>query len=152
MLKLLFLLALTTLLTPRTPSATNQARDDAWRAEIRHQLYIPDKLPALDAKVWSTFSPAPGVLADRVTYATADGMMVPAIVYRPDPKVAKWKGKLPGLVIVNGHGSDKFGWYAFYSGMMFAKAGAVVVTYDPIGEGDRNSERKSRVSPSPHDV
>ncbi len=61
------------------------------------------------------------MLADRVTYRTADGMLVPAIVYRPDPKVAHWKGKLPGIVIVNGHGGDKFSWYAFYSGMMFAQ-------------------------------
>jgi dienelactone hydrolase len=152
MLKFATLLALTsTVLIAQTPAA-NQTRDDAWRAEIRHQLYIPDKLPALDAKVWSTFSPTPGVLADRVTYATADGMIVPAIVYRPDPKVAKWKGKLPGLVIVNGHGSDKFGWYAFYSGMMFAKAGTVVVTYDPIGEGERNIDRKSRASSHDKDV
>ncbi len=56
-----------------------------------------------------------------------------------DPKGSHWKGKLPGIVVVNGHGSDKFGWYAFYSGMEFAKAGAVVVTYDMIGEGERTS-------------
>ena len=48
-----------------------------------------------------------------MTYQTMDGMLVPAIVYRPDPKVVKWTGKLPGIVVVNGHGSDKFGWYAF---------------------------------------
>ena len=76
---------------------------------------FPTTCPRSTPKVWSTFSPTPGVLADRVTYATADGMIVPAIVYRPDPKVAHWKGKLPGIVIVNGHGCDKFGWYAFYS-------------------------------------
>lgn len=128
-----------------------QARDDAWRAQIRKALYIPEKLPALEAKVWSTFSPTPGVLADRVTYATASGMLVPAVVYRPDPKVTHYKGRLPGIVIVNGHGSDKFGWYAFYSGMMFAKAGAVVVTYDMIGEGERNAHRASRENASEHD-
>lgn len=130
---------------------TTQARDDAWRSQIREALYIPAQLPPLDAKVWSSFSPTPGVLADRVTYATADGMLVPAIVYRPDPKVTHYKGKLPGIVIVNGHGSDKFGWYAFYSGMMFARAGAVVVTYDPIGEGERNAHKASRENPSEHD-
>jgi pimeloyl-ACP methyl ester carboxylesterase len=119
-------------------------RDSTWRHEIRKELFVPEKLPALDAKVWSTFSPTPGVLADRVTYATVDGMRVPAIVYRPDSKVVPLKGKLPGIVVVNGHGGDKFSWYAFYSGMMFARAGAVVVTYDPIGEGERNMERKSR--------
>ena len=128
------------------------ARATAARTQIRHALDVPDQLPALNAKVWSTFSPTPGVLADRVTYTTQDAMLVPAIVYRPDPKVVHWKSKLPGIVIVNGHGGDKFSWYAFYSGMMFAKAGAVVVTYDPIGEGERNSKRQSRDNPAPHDV
>jgi dienelactone hydrolase len=128
-----------------TLSASEQSRRiKQWRATIRKQLFIPATLPTLNAKTWSTFSPTPGVLADRVTYAAADGMLVPAIVYRPDPKVVHWKGKLPGIVIVSGHGSDKFGWYAFYSGMLFAKAGAVVVTYDPIGEGERNSDRTSQ--------
>ncbi len=124
----------------------NTARLAAWREQIRKILYVPDKLPALEAKTWSTFSPTPGVLADRVTYHTMDGMLVTAIVYRPDPKVAKWKGKLPGIVMVNGHGSDKFGWYAMYTGMEYAKAGAMVVTYDMIGEGERNIDKKSHAS------
>ena len=122
----------------------NTARLAAWRAQIRKILYVPDTLPALEAKKWSTFSPTAGVLADRVTYHTMDGMLVTAIVYRPDPKVSKWKGKLPGILMVNGHGSDKFGWYAMYTGMEYAKAGAVVVTYDMIGEGERNIDKKSR--------
>ena len=124
-------------------AAAEKKRIADWRAEMRKQLFIPATLPPLDAKTWSSFSPTSGVIADRVTYATADGMIVPAVVYRPDPSVAHWKGKLPGIVIVNGHGSDKFGWYAFYSGMMFAKAGAVVVTYDPIGEGERSAVKGS---------
>jgi dienelactone hydrolase len=132
--------------------AQRKTRNAAWRAAIRKQLFVPDHLPALQAHVWSTFSPMPGVLADRVTYATADGMRVPAIVYRPDPAVTHWKGKLPGIAIVNGHGGDKFSWYAFYSGMLFAKAGAVAVTYDPIGEGERNTHRASRENPSEHDA
>jgi dienelactone hydrolase len=125
-------------------ASAQRARIAAWRAKIRHRLFIPDPLPALEARTWSTFSPTPGVLADRVTYATADGMLVSAIVYRPDPKLLKPHTRLPGLVIVNGHGSDKFGWYAFYSGMLFAKMGAVVVTYDPIGEGERSATKASR--------
>ncbi len=134
-------------LTPKQ----RERRDGAWRHEIRKQLFVPSPLPALRAKTWSTFSPMPGVLADRVTYETAQGMRVPAIVYRPDPKVYRWKGRLPGVVVVNGHGGDKFSWYAVYSGLLFARAGAVVVTYDPIGEGERNARRASRESPSPHD-
>ena len=116
------------------------AREQQWRKEIRHQLYVPDKLPPLEAKIWSSFTPVKGVIADRVTYRTAGGMLVPAIVYRPEHS----KGKLPGIVVVNGHGGDKYSWYAFWSGMMFARAGAMVVTYDPIGEGERNIEKKSR--------
>jgi len=138
--------------------AAGQDSQDAWEASLHQLLYTPynNKLPALDAKVWSTFSPTPGVLADRVTYTTASDMLVTAIVYRPDPKLLKGalkgKGKLPAIVIVNGHGSDKFGWYAFYSGIMFAKAGAVVITYDPIGEGERNARKASAESPASHDA
>src|SRR5580704_3908034 len=115
-------------------------RDAAWRAEIKEKLHVPAVLPALEAKTWSTFSPVKGVKAERVTYNTADGMLVTAIVYMPDPIPAT---KLPGIVVVNGHGSDKFGWYAFWSGIQFARAGAMVVTYDPIGEGERNIDKKS---------
>ncbi len=127
-------------LTPRQQAI----RIADWREEVRKQLFLPAALPKLSARTWSTFSPTRGVLADRVTYATADGMLVPAIVYRPDPAVIHWKGRLPGIVIVNGHGGDKFSWYAFYSGMLFAEAGAMVVTYDPIGEGERNIDKASR--------
>jgi hypothetical protein len=49
---------------------------------------------------------------------------------------------MPGIVVVNGHGGDKYTWYAFYAGILYARAGAVVLTYDPIGEGERNSQRK----------
>jgi dienelactone hydrolase len=131
-------------LTPAKDLTPKQraAREEAWRKEIRRALFVPDMLPALEAKTWSSFSPTPGVVAERVTYSTADGMIVPAIVYRPE----KWQGKLPGIVVVNGHGGDKFSWYAFYSGMMFARAGAMVVTYDPIGEGERNIDKKSRAA------
>lgn len=116
------------------------AREKQWRDEIRHQLYIPSALPPLKAKTWSSFHPVAGVVADRVTYQTSAGMLVPAIIYRPE----HIRGRIPGIVVVNGHGGDKFSWYAFWSGMMFARAGAVVVTYDPIGEGERNAEKKSR--------
>ena len=111
---------------------------DTWRKEIRRALFVPDPLPALEVKTWSSFSPAPGVVADRVTYATEYGMLVPAIVYHP----AKFNGKAPGIVVVNGHGADKTSWYSWYTGILYAKAGAVVVTYDPVGEGERNDDHK----------
>jgi dienelactone hydrolase len=43
---------------------------------------------------------------------------------------------------VNGHVGDKYTWYAFYAGVLYARAGGVMLTYDPPGEGERNSERQ----------
>jgi dienelactone hydrolase len=118
------------------------AQFDRWRSQIKKALFIPDPLPPLSPRQYGTFSPAEGVVAERVTYGTNFRMRVPAIVYRP----AHAKGRLPGLVIVNGHSGDKTSWYAFYAGILYARAGAVVVTYDPVGEDERNSDRKSETN------
>ena len=112
---------------------------EAWRRQIKQALFIPAKLPALAVKEYGTFSAVDGVIAERVTYATLYGMRVPAIVYRP----AKMSGRAPGIVVVNGHSGDKTSWYAYYTGILYARAGAVVVTYDPVGEDERNSGRAS---------
>jgi dienelactone hydrolase len=115
-------------------------RYTVWRSEIRRALFIPDKLPKPAPASFGTFSPASGVIAERVTYATTYGMRIPAIVYRPEKKL---KERLPAIVIVNGHGGDKTSWYAFYSGILYARAGAIVLTYDPLGEDERNSFHRS---------
>ena len=52
-------------------------------------------------------------------------------MYWPEPR----RGKVPALIVVNGHGGDKFSWYAMYSGLLYARGGAAVLTFDPIGEG-----------------
>jgi dienelactone hydrolase len=61
-------------------------------------------------------------------------MRVTAIVYAP----AHAHGRLPAIVVVAGHGGDKTTWYEVYAGLLYASAGAVVVTYDPVGEDERN--------------
>ena len=119
-------------------AAVSQSQISKWRTEIRNALFIPEPLPALQTRVWSTFSPAPGIMADRVTYRTEYGMLIPAIVYRP----SSVSGKVPGIVVVNGHGADKTSWYSWYTGVLYARAGAVVVTYDPVGEGERNDDHR----------
>ncbi|MDA2924964.1 prolyl oligopeptidase family serine peptidase [Acidobacteria bacterium AH-259-L09] len=110
-----------------------------WRSQIRSALFVPDPLPRLASETHGRFEPAPGVLAERVSYASQFGMRVPAIVYLPKQR----QGKVPALIVVNGHGGDKYSWYSFYTGILYARAGAVVLTYDPVGEGERNRERKS---------
>ncbi|HEX3730086.1 MAG TPA: acetylxylan esterase, partial [Opitutaceae bacterium] len=112
----------------------------ALRAKLRGSFYIPTPLPALDAQVTRRFHPAPGVEAEAVTFATEFGTRIPAIVYRPDPLPA---GKIPALVEITGHAGDKYSWYSYYTGILYARAGAVVVTCDQIGEGERNATRQS---------
>lgn len=112
---------------------------DEQRRKIKAALFVPDPLPALQPESYGQVEVAPGVVAERVSYATAYGLRAPAIVYRPKQLP---RGKMPGLIVVNGHGGDKYSWYSFYAGILYAQAGAAVLTYDPIGEGERNAQRK----------
>src|SRR5580692_11172372 len=100
--------------------ALTAAQEAELRKEIRANFFVPDPLPATDAVVYRTFSPAPGVKAEAVSYTTQFGVRVPAILYLPDPLP---KGKIPGFVVVTGHGGDKYSWYAHYTGILFAHAG-----------------------------
>jgi dienelactone hydrolase len=120
-------------------AAVTPQQEREWREQMRAALFVPKKLPPLAAEVSGRFNPEPGIVAERVTYNTLLGLRVPAILYMP----AERKGKIPALIVVNGHGGDKYSWYAFTSGIIYARAGAAVLTYDPIGEGERNIQRKS---------
>ncbi len=115
------------------------AQADQWREQVRKTLFVPDPLPPLEATIHSSFEIDGAVVAERISYGTQFDMRVPAILYLP----RKRSGKVPALIIVNGHGGDKYSWYSFYSGVLYAHAGAAVLTYDPAGEGERNPERRS---------
>ncbi|MBV9156903.1 MAG: alpha/beta fold hydrolase [Acidobacteriaceae bacterium] len=110
------------------------------RAQLERTLHVPQPLPNPQPKSYGSFSPAPGVDADRVAYSTDYSLRVPAIVYRPSGATIT---KHPAIVVVNGHGGDKSSWYSYWAGILYARAGAVVLTYDPIGEYERNAERRS---------
>ena len=100
----------------------------ALREQIKTTLHIPDPLPDTDSKSYGKFSPAPGVSADRVSYRTDYALRVPAIVYHSAGATIV---KHPALIIVNGHGGDKSSYYAYWAGILYARAGAIVLTYDP---------------------
>jgi len=51
----------------------------------------------------------------------------------------------PGLIIVNGHGGDKSSSDAYSAGILYARAGAVVLTFDPMGEFERDWQKRSGV-------
>ena len=127
-----------------TAGGIPSGRGAPTRADLRHAikaaLFVPEPPPQLEVERYGERAIAPGVVVERVSYATTYGLRVPAIVYRPAQRPA---GKMPGIVVVNGHGGDKSSWYAYYAGILYARAGGVVVTYDPVGELERNAERKS---------
>lgn len=114
-------------------------QEQDWRERIKRALFVDGPAPPLAPETHGQFEPVPGVIAERVTYGTQFGMRVPAILYRPKAI----SGKIPGFVVVNGHGGDKHSWYAFYTGILYARGGAAVLTCDPAGEGERNIQRKS---------
>jgi dienelactone hydrolase len=119
--------------------ADGRESNERLRARIRSALFVPDPLPELAPESHGRFEPEPGVIGERISYGSQFGLRVPAIIYLPKVR----RGKIPALIVVNGHGGDKYTWYAFYTGVLYARAGAAVLTFDPIGEGERNQERQS---------
>lgn len=107
-----------------------------WREQASAALFLPRTMPPVAAHDFGSFTPMPGVVAHRVTYGTQVGMRVTSIVYHPDHV----NGKVPAVIVVAGHGGSKSTWYEVYAGLLYASAGAVVVTFDPIGEEERNSK------------
>ena len=135
---LVALLFLISAVPPAFAAPVSKEQVKQWRRQIRQALFIPDPLPELKLETHGSFSPVPGVVAERVSYGTEFGMRIPAIVYRPESS----KKKMPGIVVVDGHGGDKTAWYSYYTGVLYAQAGTVVVTYDPIGSEERNDDHE----------
>jgi hypothetical protein len=85
-------------------TASSQSTAEEQRSRIQSVLFVPNPLPPLDVQTYGEFEPMRDVVAKRVSYGTDYGLRVPAIVYRPKQRPA---GKMPGVVVVNGHGGDK---------------------------------------------
>jgi len=124
--------------TARAQSLTS-AQLESLRVRANQALFIDSPLPPLAAHTFAALPVNDNVRIEHVTYATQFGQRVPAIVYVPTHP----RSKVPAIVVVNGHGGDKSSWYAVYTGLLYATAGAIVVTYDPIGEFERSVTRAS---------
>jgi len=73
-----------------------------WRSEIVQTLDVAHPSPELKVERFGSFSPEPGVVAEKVTYGTEFSMRIPAVVYRPEHHARR----MPAMVVVNGHGGD----------------------------------------------
>lgn len=126
--------------------AANHPDEEAARRQLATRLMVPEPLPRLSAQSYDRLTPVAGITAERVSYRTAYGMRVPAIVYRPSGASIQ---QHPGLIIVNLPQHDKASRYASYGGILYARAGAVVLTYDPLGQYERNANRESGTAVQP---
>src|SRR5260370_19621448 len=110
-----------------------------WRSEIVQTLDVAHPSPELKVERFGSFSPEPGVVAEKVSYGTEFSMRIPAVVYRPEHHARR----MPAMVVVKGHGGDKYSSYSLYTGFAYERAGGAVGSYERSGEGQANEEHKS---------
>ncbi|MCU1251033.1 MAG: Acetyl xylan esterase [Edaphobacter sp.] len=127
--------------------ATIAAINTRTQAEARqHEVHqkiltliggLPEKTP-LNAKVLGTIQ-VEGFRIEKILYESQPNFPVTALLYVPDPKPnanPNTLQKLPAIVVAPGHGfTGKATDYTFAS--TFARNGFAVLSYDPIGQGER---------------
>ena len=111
--------------------AEAEARQKAVRAKILGLLgTLPERTP-LNAKVLGT-TQADGFRIEKILFDSQPGFHVTALLYIPDNK----SGKQPTILMAPGHSpAGKAGDYAMAA--TFAHNGFIVLSYDPIGQGER---------------
>jgi len=116
-----------------------RAQAEARQREVRKQVLallggLPEKTP-LDARVTGT-TQAEGYRIEKVIYHSQPNFPVTALLYLPDAKPGAPPSKLPAIVVAPGHGATgKASDFLFAS--TFARNGFAVLSYDPIGQGER---------------
>jgi cephalosporin-C deacetylase-like acetyl esterase len=119
-----------------------RARAEARQREVRTKVLnligrLPEKTP-LNAKSLGV-THAEGFRIEKILYESQPNFPVTALLYLPDPKpgaAQSLKRKLPAIVVAPGHGfTGKATDYTFAS--TFARNGFAVLSYDPIGQGER---------------
>ena len=115
---------------------TTRAAAQARQAKVRAKLLaligpLPERTP-LNAQVTGT-TQADGFRIEKVLFESQPGFKVTALFYVPDGKADT---KLPAILMAPGHGATgKAGDYA--TAATFARNGFAVLSYDPIGQGER---------------
>ena len=118
---------------------TTRAQAEARQREVRKNLLaligtFPEKTPLNAKSLGST--QADGFRIEKILYESQPNFPVTALLYLPDAKPNAPQQKLPAIVVSPGHGfTGKLTDYAFASA--FARNGFAVLSYDPIGQGER---------------
>ena len=120
-------------------SITTRAQAEARQREVHQKLLtligpLPEKTP-LNAKSLGT-TQADGFRIERILFESQPNFPVTALLYLPDTRSGIRSPKRPAIVVSPGHGfTGKVTDYAFASA--FARNGFAVLSYDPIGQGER---------------
>jgi len=118
---------------------TTRAQAEARQAAVRKKILkliggLPAKTP-LNARVVGE-TKAQGFRIEKVIYESQPGFPVTALLYLPEVKPGEKAAKLPAIVVAPGHGATgKASDFGFAS--TFARNGFAVLSYDPIGQGER---------------
>jgi cephalosporin-C deacetylase-like acetyl esterase len=121
---------------------TTRTQAEARQREVRKKILtliggLPEKTP-LNAKSLGT-TQAEGFRIEKILYESQPNFPVTALLYLPDAKPGanpNTQQKLPAIVVAPGHGfTGKATDYIFAS--TFARNGFAVLSYDPIGQGER---------------
>lgn len=118
-------------------SIQTRAQAEARQATVRKQILsllgtLPERTP-LNAKILGE-TQADGFRIEKVLFESQPGFLVTALLYLPDGQPAG--KKLPAILVAPGHGpAGKASDYR--TAALFAHNGFVVLSYDPIGQGER---------------
>jgi dienelactone hydrolase len=93
---------------------------------------LPERTP-LNAKALG-ITQADGFRIEKILFDSQPGFHVTALLYLPDGKPAG--AKLPALLIAPGHSATGKA-SDYFTSATFARNGFVVLSYDPIGQGER---------------
>jgi len=113
-----------------------RAEAEARQAKVRKQILrllggLPEKTP-LNARVTGS-NRLDGFRLEKVLFDSQPNFPVTALLYLPDSRPGT---KLPAIVMAPGHGATgKASDFAMAS--TFARNGFAVLSYDPIGQGER---------------
>jgi cephalosporin-C deacetylase-like acetyl esterase len=118
-------------------SIHTRAEAEARQAKVREQILsligsLPERSPLNARSLGSTQSD--GFRIEKVLFDSQPGFPVTALLYIPDRALAD--GKWPAILMTPGHSpAGKAGDYR--EAALFARNGFIVLSYDPIGQGER---------------
>src|ERR1035438_8499647 len=118
-------------------SISTRAEAEQRQAMVRKQILaligtLPERTP-LNARVLGS-TQGDSFQIKKVLFDSQPGFPVTALLYLPDGPPAS--GKRPAILISPGHSpSGKAGDYS--AATLFARNGIIVLSYDPIGQGER---------------